>query len=123
MKVQPVKSIAPDGRTLSLTVGREYEVLGIEAGWYRLLDDPGKTPHGDPVLFEPECFDVTDPTIPSFWDCSIGPDHEQYCYPEEWNGAGFFEDYHGRIDAVRKRFWEDLRRYYPETWQARKGVR
>jgi hypothetical protein len=120
VKVKPIKTIAPDGRDLSLTLEREYEVLGIEADDYRILNDPETWPYGnDPVLFEPECFEITDHTVPAFWVCSTGVDGEQYCYPPEWNEVGFFEDYHERVESVRKQFWEDLKRYYPQTWQAR----
>jgi len=121
MKAKPIKAIAPDGRRVSLTLGREYEVLGIEADDYRILNDPDTWPYGnDPVLFEPECFEITDPTFPDFWVCSTGSDGEQYCYPPEWNKVGFFEDYHDGVETVRKQFWEDLNRYYPLTWHARK---
>lgn len=120
MKIKPIKTKAPDGRVLSLTLEREYEVLGIEADWFRLLDDPGNKPYGnDPVLFEPNCFEVTDPIEPSFWTCSVGDDGERYCYPPEWGIVGFFEDYHEGVEEVRKQFWEDLQRYYPLTWLER----
>jgi len=124
MKIKPITTKGPDGIVLSLTIGREYEVLGIEADWFRLLNDPDKKPYGnDPVLFEPECFEIVDPTIPSFWVCTTGDDGEQYCYPPEWNEVGFFEDYHEGVETVRIQFWEDLRRYYPETWKARTIVK
>ena len=77
-------SLNPDERwTLirkSLTPGRTYEVLGIEAGSYRILNDPETWPYGND-----------------------------------------FEDYHDGVEEVRQRFWEDVQRYYPETWQERKG--
>lgn len=120
MKIRPIKTEASDGSVLSLTIGREYEVLGIEADWFRLLDDPNTKPYGnDPVLFNPDCFEVTDPTEPLFWTRSVGDDGERYCYPPGWNSPGFFEDYHDGVEDVRKQFWEDLRRYYPLTWQER----
>jgi hypothetical protein len=53
MKVTPKVLTAPDGRKISLTLGREYEVLGIEADDYRLLTDEKSIPFGnDPVLYE-----------------------------------------------------------------------
>ncbi len=120
MKVKPKITITPDGRNLSLTLEREYEVLGLEADCYRILNDPEKRPYGnDPVLFEPEIFEIIDPIRPDFWVCSIGVDGETYCYPPEWEHVGFFEDYHDGVEAVRKQFWADLKRYYPETWHAR----
>lgn len=120
MKIKPIKTKTSDGITLSLTIGKVYEVLGIEADDFRILNDPDSKPYGnDPVLFAPECFEVTDPSEPSFWTCSIGADGERYCYPPEWSSPGFFEDYHDGIEEVRKQFWEDLQRYYPLTWQER----
>jgi hypothetical protein len=120
MKIKPIKTKTSDGITLSLTIGKEYEVLGIEADDFRILDDPDSEPYGnDPVLFSPDCFEVTDDTKPSFWICSVGDDGERYCYPPEWDGIGFFEDYHDGVEEVRKQFWEGLRRYYPTTWQER----
>ena len=51
MKVVPITKTTSDGRNLSLTVGKQYEVLGIEADLYRILNDPGTKPYGnDPVL-------------------------------------------------------------------------
>ena len=38
---------------VSLTNGKEYEVLGIENGWYRIIDDTGED-----YLFAPESFEV-----------------------------------------------------------------
>jgi len=37
MLVTPILKTTPDGREISLTVGRIYEVLGIEADDYRIL--------------------------------------------------------------------------------------
>jgi hypothetical protein len=110
-------------RRHSLTVGREYEVLGIEADYYRVLNDPETWPYGnDPVLFHPSGFRLLDAKEPSFWVCQIGEEGERYCYPPEWSEPGFFEDYHDRVEVVRQRFWDDLRHYYPKTWQERKGA-
>ena len=120
MKVVPIKEKAPDGRLLSLTIGREYEVLGVEADSYRILNDPETWPYGnDPVLFEPGCFRITDATEPVVWTCEYGADGERYCYPPEWSQAGFFEDFHDGVEEVRKQFWRDLQRYFPETWKER----
>lgn len=120
MKIKLIKPKVIDGTVLSLTIGREYEVLGIAADYFRILNDPESKPYSnDPVLFDQECFEVTDATEPSFWVCSVGEDGERYCYPPEWNSIGFFEDYHDGVEEVRKQFWEDLRRYYPLTWQER----
>ena len=122
MKITPIKNKTSDGRILSLTIGRVYEVLGIEANCYRLLDDECNKPYGnDPVLFEPNCFKIIDDTEPDFWVCELGEDGERYCYPKEWFSIGFFEDYHDGISEIRENFWKCLKKYYPETWEERKG--
>jgi hypothetical protein len=117
MIVKLIKKTGDDGRVLSLTINREYEVLGIEADNYRILDDENKLPYGnDPVLFEPECFKIIDSTEPDFWVCCFGEEEERYCYPIEWNRIGFFEDYHDGNELVKKIFWDGLRKYYPKTY-------
>lgn len=121
MKVIPIKLKDSEGNSLSLTLEREYEVLGIEADLFRILDDPETKPYGDdPVLFEPDCFKVIDPTEPDFWVCEVGEDDERYCYPPEWSGIGFFEDYHDGMIEVGQVFWRLLKHYYPKTWNERR---
>ena len=42
------------GKTgVSLTNGKEYDVLAIENGWYRIVDDTN-----DDYLFPPDNFDI-----------------------------------------------------------------
>ena len=123
MKVSPIKLKDSEGHKLSLSIGRIYEVLGIEADTYRILTDPESEPYGnDPVLYEPECFKITDSKELGFWICERGDDGELYCYPPEWNEVGFFEDYHCGVREARKKFWDLLRTYYPETWNERTGA-
>ena len=110
MKVRMDNPVDPKGEYSSLTRGHEYDVLGIEADWYRILNDDT-----DPVLFDPDGFRVTDPTEPPFWQSSIGDDGERYAYPLEWNRIGYFEDFHDRIESVQIQFWDDLKRYFPES--------
>jgi hypothetical protein len=101
----------------SLTVGREYEVLAIEGDHYLLLNAPETEPYGnDPVLFHQSRFKISDPTKPPFWIDETDSDGEKYCFPPGWNRDGFFEDYHDGIEAVRRQFWKDLKRYYPQTF-------
>jgi hypothetical protein len=108
--VELTRTVDREGHQLSLTLGQTYEVLGIEADWYRILND-----HRDPVLFDPHCFSIVDPVEPAFWLRSLGDDGELYAYPPAWNAPRFFEDFHDRVPRVRAQFWEDLRRYYPRT--------
>lgn len=41
---------------LVLTAQKEYEVLSIEKGWYRIVDDSGED-----YLYPPEMFDIMEP--------------------------------------------------------------
>jgi hypothetical protein len=106
---------AADGRDFrhSLTVGGEYEVLGIECDSLRLLTDDG-----EPVLFDAECFEVTDPSEPAFWVTVVEDDGERYAYPPGWNVAGFFEDWFDRVAAVRETFAAQFAVWYPESAKA-----
>lgn len=38
---------------VSLTKGKEYEVIAVEGGWYRIVDDTD-----DDYLFDPSDFEV-----------------------------------------------------------------
>lgn len=102
---------APDGRHFwSLTVGREYEVLGIEADEYRLLDDTG-----EPILFDPMCFEIVEPREATFWLSKYGDGGERYAYPPGWGVPGFFEGWHDGVKVIRRIFAEQLAYWYPET--------
>lgn len=37
----------------SLTIGKEYEVISVEKGWYRIIDDSNED-----YLFPPHCFEI-----------------------------------------------------------------
>lgn len=109
MRVVLRSSNSPDGRRFwSLTVGREYEVLGIEADDLRLLDDLG-----EPILFDAVCFELVDPVEPAFWVSAHGEAGERYAYPPDWGAPGFFEVWHDGVEAVRLAFAEQLARGYP----------
>ena len=105
----------PDERWIlrhhSLTIGQDYEVLGIEADMYRILNDGG-----EPVLFHPLLFHIIDPAEPSFWTCEIGEEGERYCYPAEWKGC-FFEGFFDRKETARETFAKVLQKYYPDSYR------
>ena len=80
----------------SLTKGEVYEVIGIEAGDYRILDDSGS-----PVLLEPGLFKVVDRTRPEHWKTEF-EDGVEYSYAPELAAPGFFESFHeGKPKTVR----------------------
>jgi hypothetical protein len=116
MKVLLTNPYAPDGRHFwSLTVGREYEVIGIEADNFRLMDDCG-----EPVLFDPICFEATDFQEPSFWINEFGEDGERYAYPPGWGVPGFFEAWHDQVEIIQSMFNAQLAVWYPLTAQSLK---
>ena len=110
MVVTPKYLMDPDGHMLKLTLGRNYEVLGIEADDYRILND-----RNDPVLYSPDAFCVVDAAEPVFWTSSVGEEGERYAYLEAWAQVGFFEDLHDRHTDAHETFWKTLARLYPET--------
>ena len=93
----------------SLTIGREYEVIGIEADQYRIVDDTG-LPH----LFNPSNFEMVDSSEPSCWKSETGAEGERYCYPAEWNAPGFFEDFFDRKEETQQIFKATLSIYFPQ---------
>lgn len=104
---------------LSLTVGREYEVLAIYGDDYIILNDPETKPYGnDPVAFHKSLFQIVDSKKPDFWQVEDTADGEKCFFPPNWEGS-FFEEYHDGIEIIRKQFWNDLKEYYPETWKKR----
>lgn len=71
-----------------LTEGSVYEVIGIEANYFRILNDEGR-----PYLYPPELFMVVEAEEPANWEIDYGDEGEKYAYPSELNKPGFFEDY------------------------------
>jgi hypothetical protein len=92
----------------SLSIGKNYEVIGIEGNEYRIICDTDKNPY----LYPPDCFEIIDNRKPSFWITELGEDGEEYSYPPDWNQVGFFEDYFDEIKEVQEKFWNDYKEYY-----------
>jgi hypothetical protein len=110
MRVRFQTRPAPDGAHYpSLTLGAEYEVLGISADWFRLLND-----RGEPILYDAACFQVVDATEPENWVSKV-EDGVRYAYPPGWGSPGFFEDWHDGVPEVRRQFADDLARWFPAT--------
>lgn len=112
MRVILRNSFAADGRDFrhSLTVGREYEVLGLCSNSYQLLND-----QDEPILYDACCFEVSDAAEPVFWVSCYGEEGERYTHPAEWGRPGYFEDWHNGVPAIVAAFWRDLERLYPWT--------
>ena len=98
-----------------LTNGREYEVLGIEADDYRILNDGTRGSEGcEPVLFSPAMFEIVNENKPNNWIEEYGDEGELYAYPSNWKNC-FFEKYFDGVQEAREMFWNDLNEFYPWT--------
>ncbi|MCI0630509.1 MAG: hypothetical protein L0Y44_07645 [Phycisphaerales bacterium] len=93
-----------------LTPGQLYPVIGIEADWYRIIDDDG-----GPYLYEPELFEVVNSREPSDWVIEQGEDGERYAYPRPLNRQYFFEDYHDGDRKIIAVFWRVVNRWLSQT--------
>lgn len=52
-----VEEACPE-ESVDLTVGKLYAVIGVERGWYRIVDDTGEDYLYPPYLFEVVCSSV-----------------------------------------------------------------
>lgn len=104
----PLASDGADYRYL-LTLGREYEVIGLSDRCFRLVADDG-----EPVLYERKSFEVTDPSEPAFWVSKIDGGC-RYADPPGWGVPGFYEDWHDGVEIVRRVFAAQLAAWYPEV--------
>lgn len=99
------KSNRSAGIRHSLTVGAEYEVIGIESDDLRILDD-----QGNPVLFDPGLFRVIDPSRPSAWR-TRRLDGTEYSYAPPFGKPGFWEDYHDGVPSALRAFNRYINRH------------
>lgn len=97
MRARCIKN-STDGQDHALTAGSLYEVIGIEAGDYRVIDDSGS-----PILVPPTAFEIVDPSRPAQWK-SWHQDGVEYAYAPELARPGFFEDFHDRDPAAVREF-------------------
>ncbi len=110
MKARLIKKQSADDNYAmnSLTLNNVYEVIGIEANSYRIISDIDK----EPYLYPPDCFEIVDDSIPTFWKTEYGKDKERYSYPSSWFAVGFFEDYFENVKEVRNQFWKEYKEYF-----------
>ena len=105
MKAKYIKRQKNQAKTL--TIGKVYVVIGIEADSYRIVCNDG-----EPYLYEPEQFLLVEPQMPDFWCKEKGDDGELYAYPEPWFKCFFFEDYFDNVQGKKEIFLEVLKKYY-----------
>ena len=110
MKVKLVKtqSNEDDYTVTSLSVGKEYTVIGIEGDDYRIICEDDN----EPYLYPPDCFEIIDSSIPDFWVTEFGEDGERYSYPPSWKKVGFFEDYFDNVKKIKEQFWKEYTELY-----------
>jgi len=96
-----------ENQSSDMTVGNIYEVIGIEADFYRILND-----ENSPYLYDPKQFEIVESSEPEFWVNEYGDDGERYSYPETWSQPGFFEDFLDNLNQAREEFWKVYKKYY-----------
>lgn len=111
MKVRFKKKL--EDQAPSMTIGKEYEVIGVEADAYRIVCDVN-----EPYLYEPAQFEIVDPAKPEFWVSEFGEDGELYAYPAAWFHDYFFEKYFENESGVVDKFWHEYKRLYGITKNA-----
>lgn len=90
-----------------MSIGHDYEVIGIEADYYRVINDDK-----EPFLYNPNQFKVVDSIEPQFWVTEYGEEGEKYSYPPTWSATGFFEDYFDGVKKIVNQFWSDYERLF-----------
>ena len=72
-----------------LTLGKEYKVLCIEEGYFRIVGDDG-----EPYLYPPDLFQITDSRPETTWVLRKDKTGAIEFYgPPELDKVGLFEDY------------------------------
>lgn len=102
MRVRAISKVGEDDRVLSVTPGREYEVIEICCDDFRLLDD-----FGEPVLIDRVACEVTDETRPDDWISEIH-DGCEYAGPEPFVTPGFWEDFFEDRPGAVQLFWRHV---------------
>ncbi len=95
----------------SLTIGKVYTVIGIEGGFYRVLND-----EKEPILYEKEMFDIVDYTIPENWIRTEYDDSELFIIPPELSAIGFYEDYFDGKQEAKEKFSQFINSFLSEVY-------
>lgn len=91
----------PDRLRGWLKKGKDYQVLSIEGGKYRIASEQA----GTPALFDVELFDVVDAVRPESW-VSRGADS----LPASWTVFGFWEAFFDAEEWALEVYRKELRR-------------
>lgn len=90
-----------------MTVGEEYEVIGIEDDYYRIISNKN-----EPCLYHSNQFEIINNDKPDFWVTETGSEGELNAYPFSMMRDYFFEDYFNNKESVVKHFWSEYKRLY-----------
>jgi hypothetical protein len=99
-----------------LVLGKEYDVLLVAYGSYRILSEgsnEGSEP--EPYQFHRELFVVTNQRIPNSW-VAEWVEGELSIHPPGWDNS-FFCDFFEEKPNAKKKFFEELALYFPETYK------
>lgn len=102
-----------------LTAGKEYDVIGLDHRYFRLMGDGG-----EPTLFERRELEVLDDVIPADWVWEYGEEGDFYADPPGLHERGFWELYFDHKPYAVKRVNEYLARVGitpPAAPKARQG--
>lgn len=88
----------------NLTVGKVYDVIGVEGEYYRIINDSN-----EPILYTKELFEIIDSNIPSDW-IETRFDGEIFIEPMETSKPGFYEDYFDGIPYAIETYRRLLKR-------------
>lgn len=104
MRLRCLKRIL-DETAYDLMPGSEYQVLAIEGGYFRIIDDVGM-----PYLFPSGLFEVVD-SIWGFDWIDRSSDGVLYASPPEFARVGFFEDFFDHDRETIAVFYRYLNRH------------
>ena len=104
-RVKVVFVMQEEGKSVALTLGEEYLVVGVSDASFRVVNE-----RLEPILYPRACFVVVDERIPEDWVRRDYEGGEYHISPPEVAEPGFYEDYFdGRTTAI-KTFEEVLSR-------------
>lgn len=90
---------------VSLVQGHEYDVIGIDDMYFRIVDESE-----EPALHPKSYFGDCEITPPDEWEYRDFGDGEYLFAPREFVSIGFFEDYHDGLPAAILIFREYLQK-------------
>lgn len=89
----------------SLTLGKEYLVIGLNDEDYRVVND-----FNEPILYPKECFEITDSRVPEDWRRDDHADGEYRINPIEVAKPGFYEKFFDDVPEAQEVFRRVLER-------------